>query len=88
MSSPVRKWVAQRWSPLVLVVASPEAEAVCAASGLSVCDLLAPHCTSTPNGACTARPQPPSARRTHAAAPVRNGLPRQVLGSVHSPLRF
>ena len=73
MSSPVRKWVAQRWSPLVLVVASPEAEAVCAASGLSVCDLLAPHCTSTPNGACAARPSPPTARRPRAAALSRDG---------------
>jgi hypothetical protein len=88
MSSPVRKWVAQRWSPLVLVVASPEAEAVCAASGLSVCDLLAPHCTSTPNGACAARPPHPTARRPSAAAPVPDGSSRQVWGSGHSPPRF
>jgi len=44
-----RKWVAAHWSPLCLVIASPEAEALCAASGLCVVDLLAPHCVSTPN---------------------------------------
>ena len=45
-----KSWLATRWSPLCLVIASPDAEALCAASGLSVVDLLAPHCSSSPNG--------------------------------------
>jgi hypothetical protein len=48
-----RRLCASRWSPLALVIASPDAEALCSASGLSVVDLLAPHCTSQPNGAPT-----------------------------------
>ena len=58
-----RRWLAARWSPLVLVISSPEAEALCHASGLSVVDLLAPHCSSTPNGACVGATRGSSRRR-------------------------
>ena len=51
MSGRLHAWLAEHFSPLVLVIASPDAEALCARSGLSVVDLLAPHCNVRPNGA-------------------------------------
>ena len=46
MSRAWRAFLAEHFAPLVLVIASPEAEALCALSSLSVVDLLAPHCTA------------------------------------------
>lgn len=43
MSRAWRAFLAEHFAPLVLVIASPEAEALCALSSLSVVDLLAPH---------------------------------------------
>jgi len=68
MSGRLHDWLADHFSPLVLVIASPDAEALCARSGLSVVDLLAPHCNVRPNGA--------SRRTAHRAAPLRH--PRQA----------
>jgi len=64
MSGRLHGWLAEHFSPLVLVIASPEAEALCARSGLSVVDLLAPHCHVRPNGA----PPPLSVGRPARAA--------------------
>ena len=52
MSGRLHTWLGEHFSPLVLVIASPDAEALCARNGLSVVDLLAPHCSVKPNGAC------------------------------------
>jgi hypothetical protein len=61
-----RAWTAEHYSPLVLVIASPEAEAVAARSGLSVVDLLAPHCHVRLNGASL-----PAHARSHRRPPLR-----------------
>jgi hypothetical protein len=67
MSGRLHTWLGEHFSPLVLVIASPDAEALCARNGLSVVDLLAPHCSVKPNGACLAAPAP----RCSAAPRVR-----------------
>ena len=63
MSGRLHTWLGEHFSPLVLVIASPDAEALCARNGLSVVDLLAPHCSVKPNGACLATPRRAAAPR-------------------------
>lgn len=47
---PFRQWAQSHYAPIILVVSSPAAEALCQRSGLSVVDIFRPFSVTTPNG--------------------------------------
>lgn len=47
---PFRPWVQSHYAPIILVVSSPAAEALCQRSGLSVVDIFRPFSVTNPNG--------------------------------------
>lgn len=47
---PFRQWAQGHYAPIILVVSTPAAEALCQKSGLSVVDIFRPFSVTNPNG--------------------------------------